>query len=141
MPFLKRTEKKPCSPCSPQKKSSKKNGTMKLTSGGTMYDQRDIVLIPFPYSDLTGVKQRPALIVSNALVNHTEDRVCCLVTSVQSPDALAIDSFDKGTLPFPSWTKPHRLFTVSEKIIRKKLCTVTSAFHDRVVREVNKLLR
>lgn len=30
-----------------------------------MYDQRDIVLIPFPYSDLTGSKQRPALIVSN----------------------------------------------------------------------------
>lgn len=30
-----------------------------------MYEQRDIVLVPFPYSDLTGAKQRPALIVSN----------------------------------------------------------------------------
>ncbi len=38
-------------------------------NGGIMYDQREIVLIPFPYSDLTGAKQRPALIISNQLIN------------------------------------------------------------------------
>ena len=38
---------------------------MKLMKGGIMYEQRDIILIPFPYSDLTGAKLRPALILSN----------------------------------------------------------------------------
>jgi len=36
-----------------------------------MYDQGDIVLLPFPYSDLTGSKQRPALIISNEKFNKT----------------------------------------------------------------------
>ena len=30
-----------------------------------MFEQKDIVLVPFPYSDLTGAKLRPALIISN----------------------------------------------------------------------------
>ncbi|MBI2565163.1 type II toxin-antitoxin system PemK/MazF family toxin [Candidatus Woesearchaeota archaeon] len=38
-----------------------------------MYEQKDIVLVPFPYSDLTGSKQRPALIISNSKINKTED--------------------------------------------------------------------
>ena len=46
-----------------------------------MYNQKDIVLIPFPYSDLTGSKKRPALVISNEKINKTEDRICCLITT------------------------------------------------------------
>ena len=40
--------------------------------GGTMYEQKDIILIPFPYSDLTGSKKRPALIISNQKLNKSD---------------------------------------------------------------------
>ncbi len=30
-----------------------------------MYKQREIVLVPFPYSDLSAVKRRPVLVISN----------------------------------------------------------------------------
>lgn len=109
---------------------------------GTMYEQRDIVLIPFPYSDLTGSKQRPALIISNDRVNESEDRICCLITSQEPEAGLAIagNCFEKGNLPFRSWVKPSRLFTIHERIIKRKLCTVSSSFHDSVVSSINKLL-
>jgi len=108
-----------------------------------MYDQRDVVLIPFPYSDLSGAKQRPAVIVSNKKLNNSEDRICCLVTSNLTKEGIKIgkDCFASGNLPFQSWVKPHRLFTVHEKVIRKKLCTLTNKFHEEIVSAVNEYLK
>jgi len=54
----------------------RKTGITRQMNGGTVYKQKDIVIIPFPYSDLTGSKQRPALIISNNKINKTQDRIC-----------------------------------------------------------------
>ena len=109
--------------------------------GGTVYEQRDVILIPFPYSDLTGAKQRPALIISNGLINRAEDRICCLITSQKPEDGILMDSFETGSLPFKSWVKPHRIFTVDERIIKKKLCTITAGFHEKVLTKLNECLK
>jgi mRNA interferase MazF len=108
-----------------------------------MYEQRDIVLIPFPYSDLTGAKQRPALIISNKKVNKSEDRICCLITSKPSHEGVLIgsNSFEKRGLPFKSWVKPKRLFTIHAKIIRKKICTVNKVFFDRVLKSISECIK
>ena len=103
-----------------------------------MYEQKDIVLIPFPYSDLTGAKQRPALIISNEKLNKTQDRICCLITTNKPKQSLFINkgSFEKGKLPFKSWIKPQRLFTIHEKIIKKKLCTINNVLYKEVLKEI-----
>ena len=108
-----------------------------------MYEQRDIVLIPFPYSDLTGAKLRPALILSNSLINRTDDRICCLITSNPTKEGIIVEKTDfySGRLPFKSWVKPHRIFTINQKIIKKKLCTMSEKFHERVLVELNNFLR
>lgn len=108
---------------------------------GIMYKQREIVLIPFPYSDLTGAKLRPALIISNNLLNKTEDRICCLITSNPAKDGIEIKEFQKGKLPFRSWLKPHRIFTINEKIIKKKLCIITEKFHSNILTEIKEYLK
>tara|TARA_Y100000310_G_C20515466_1_gene730956 strand:+ start:63 stop:395 length:333 start_codon:yes stop_codon:yes gene_type:complete len=101
-----------------------------------MYEQRDIVLMPFPYTDLTGAKKRPALIISNNVLN--EDCICCLITSQQTEQGLPLkkEQFEKGTLPFKSWIKPHRIFTINKGIIDKKLCKVTHALHHEIVKKI-----
>ncbi|MBI2110159.1 type II toxin-antitoxin system PemK/MazF family toxin [Candidatus Woesearchaeota archaeon] len=38
-------------------------------------EQRDIVLIPFPFSDQTSKKVRPALVISNNLFNRSQDLI------------------------------------------------------------------
>jgi len=107
-----------------------------------MYEQKEIVLIPFPFSDLTGSKQRPALIISNKKLNRTEDRICCLVTSKQSGELIKItnNDFKESGLPFESYIKPHRIFTVNRAIIRKKLCTITDNFHDKIILHINRFI-
>ena len=108
-----------------------------------MYDQRDIVLIPFPYTDLTGSKKRPALIISNEKINKDQDRICCLVTRKQHKNYLEItkSSFYEGSLPFKSFVKPQRIFTINEKIIIKKLCRMNNKLHDNVINKINEYLK
>lgn len=108
-----------------------------------MFNQKDIVLIPFPYSDLTLSKKRPALIISNEKINNIQDRICCLVTTKPHKNDLTIEknSFEEGTLPFKSFIKPHRIFTIHEKIIIKKLCRIKDSLHNSVIRKINKYIK
>ena len=107
-----------------------------------MYDQKDVVQIPFPYSDLTGFKKRPALIISNENINKP-DKICCLVTSKFHKEDLEITkSFTtQGKLPFKSAVRPHRIFTIHEKIILKKFCTINDKFHNKIIETVNGFLK
>ena len=108
-----------------------------------MFDQKDVVLIPFPYSDLTGSKQRPALIMSNTKLNKTEDRICCLITSNEPSDGIFIakESFLEGKLPFKSWVKPYRLFTINTKIIKRKICKLNDEFHKKIINSINSYIK
>jgi len=100
-----------------------------------MYEQGEIILIPFPYSDLTRAKRRPALIISNENVNFTDDRICCLITTNSDKQDILItkDSFESGMLPFKSFVRPHRIFTIHKDIILKKLCKIKSNFYDKII--------
>lgn len=108
-----------------------------------MFNQKDIVLIPFPYSDLTSFEKRPALIISNEKINKMQDRICCLITTKSHKDDLLIEknSFKNGTLPFKSFIKPQRIFTIHEGVIIKKFGTINDDMHDKVIRKLNEYLK
>lgn len=81
----------------------------------------DVVVIPFPYSDLTGAKHRPALVIARV---NTSDLILCQITSKAYKDDVAIflDSIDfaVGRLPIVSFIRPNKLFTADKSIIIKK---------------------
>lgn len=81
----------------------------------------DIVAVPFPFSDLSGKKLRPAVVL--ALVEHN-DIIFCQITSkaITSNIAIAIDDsdFQEGDLPLKSYVRPDKLFTGEGSIIQKK---------------------
>ncbi|MDD4968815.1 MAG: type II toxin-antitoxin system PemK/MazF family toxin [Paludibacter sp.] len=45
------------------------------------YNLGDIVIDKFPFTDLTGYKQRPAIIVSNQIVNRSGDFIVVMLTT------------------------------------------------------------
>jgi len=106
-------------------------------NAGTTYNQRDIILMPFPYSDLTGAKLRPAVIISNQNLKG-EDKLCCLITSNKSSDGITLNkrSFEDKELPFESIVKPHRIFSVNERIIKKKISKITKEFHQKIINNI-----
>ena len=118
-----------------------------MTSSGTNtnIEQRSIILVPFPFSDLSGSKKRPALVISNAQFNKkSEDIVCCLITSnphVKNALPISNKDIESGFLEFDSYIKPYRLFTISKIIIYKILGKLNKEKSVLVVKEVEKLLR
>jgi len=78
----------------------------------------DVLVVPFPFSDLTANKKRPALVVA-ALTG--DDVILCQITSQTIRDSYAIPltdtDFTSGTLHQPSNIRPNRLFTADSNII------------------------
>ena len=79
----------------------------------------DIVIIPFPFSDLTQNKKRPALIIS---VLNGDDVILCQITSQNVKDNYAIAikdrDFKSGELRQASNIRPNRIFTADKHIKR-----------------------
>jgi len=78
----------------------------------------DVVVVPFPFSDLSEAKRRPALVVAEA---GGRDLILCQITSrpVSGPHALPLSDADfaDGSLRQPSNIRPNRLFTAESSII------------------------
>ena len=112
---------------------------------GTSINQRDIVLIPFPYSDLSGGKMRPALVVSSDEFNgRGMDVICCAITSksARDPSSVTITNADVEPcfLAVESKVKPYRLFTISKRIVYKNLGKLKKDKFNEVVSGVYDLI-
>jgi len=78
----------------------------------------DVVVIPFPFSDLSGSKRRPALVVADL---GGDDIILCQITSVARSDSYAISldtaDFEEGTLPVKSLVRPNKIFTAAQQLV------------------------
>lgn len=78
----------------------------------------DVVVVPFPFSDLTQAKRRPALVIANL---EGDDVILCQITSkiVKDIYSLPLDDsdFEAGSLKQPSNIRPNRIFTADDNII------------------------
>jgi mRNA interferase MazF len=86
----------------------------------------DVVVIPFPFSDLSQSKRRPALVVAPL---QGDDAILCQLTSKAVKDnyAISVDDADfaSGSLKQPGNIRPNRLFTADTHIILYRVGTVT----------------
>ena len=118
---------------------------MSMTSAGTSIEQRSVILVPFPYTDLSGSKKRPALVISsNEFNNKNDDVICCLITSNLQDRQYAINittkDMENGYLEFESKIKPYRLFTVNKKLVYKILGKLDISKSRLVIDEINKII-
>lgn len=101
----------------------------------------DIVVIPFPFSDLSGSKKRPALVLANL---QGDDIILCQITSQQIKDnyAIAIESNDFKTnkLTVASNIRPNRIFTADKEIIIKKVASLNEVSVNNVIQKIITIL-
>ncbi len=81
----------------------------------------EIVILPFPFSDLSGAKKRPAFVLADL---EGDDIILCQITSQLVKDNHAVtiknSDFKSGELVMESNIRPNRIFTADKKIIIRK---------------------
>ena len=91
----------------------------------------DLILAPFPFSDLSGSRIRPVIVLADVRNGQENDWIVCQVTSrnYQSRDDIAIVQSDlrQGRLALDSWARPGRLHTLNERVFVRTIGRLTDA--------------
>jgi mRNA interferase MazF len=78
----------------------------------------DIVVLPFPQTNLQQGKRRPALVVVDL---PGDDLILCQITSQTHRDSYSISldkaDFQSGQLQVRSYIRPNRLFTAAQSVV------------------------
>jgi mRNA interferase MazF len=110
------------------------------------YRKGDIVIIGFPFSDLSRTKKRPALIISNDTVNITGDYLMVQITSKIRSDVLSQkinknDFVNGKELPLQSCIRMHKIFLLNESLIHSKNTAIKPVVLDSVIEKITELIK
>src|SRR3989344_101549 len=91
-----------------------------------MIGQRDLILVPFPFSDQSGRKVRPAVVISNnTFNNNSEDILIVGVTSNISKDQYTLslnnEGLEEGKLITNCCIKVENILKLDKELIIKKI--------------------
>ncbi|MBI4516851.1 MAG: type II toxin-antitoxin system PemK/MazF family toxin [Deltaproteobacteria bacterium] len=100
-----------------------------------------VVLVRFPFSDLSQTKLRPAVVLADA---GRGDCVLCQITSRPYADSGAIQisdaSFASGSLHVTSFARPAKLFTANQNLITSHVGTLTPETLRSIIQAVTHIL-
>lgn len=102
----------------------------------------DVVVVPFPFSDLTQAKRCPALVVATL---EGDDVILCQITSktIRDKYSLTLDDIDFETegLKQSSNIRPNRLFTADSHIILYRIGNVKTEKLSQIVDKAVEIIR
>jgi mRNA interferase MazF len=100
----------------------------------------DVVVLPFPQTNLQSGKRRPALVVAEL---PGDDLVLCQITSQFRPDSYSIPlsaaDFEQGRLAVDSFARAGRLFTIDQGVIQYTAARITQAKLEQVRATIRRL--
>lgn len=101
----------------------------------------DVVVVPFPFSDLTNTKRRPALVITKLT---GDDLILCQITSKNVSDSYSIliteNDFSSGSLNQISNVRPNKLFTADSRIILYKVGHLKEEKMRKIIQSIIKII-
>jgi mRNA interferase MazF len=106
-----------------------------------IFAKGSIVIVPYPFSDLTGLKLRPALVLAQV---SEGDYILCQITSKPYSSRIIVEidpaMNPSSGLAHTSFARPEKLFTAHDSIIREQIGKLRTAQLFTIVAEVVKLI-
>ena len=100
-----------------------------------------VVIVRFPFSDLSASKLRPALVIA---ILDRDDLILCQITSKAYSDPLAIEisgtDFESGSLNRTSYIRPGKIFTANTSIVSDNIGELNSRAFESVRQAVTKIV-
>lgn len=107
-----------------------------------IYEKGDVVLLPFPFTNLKAAKKRPGLIFSPRAYNLSGDSTILFMTSnVQAlprEGDVLLDDFAAAGLPKPTLVR-MKFITIANALVLKRLGTLQEADLKRVKAQVMRM--
>jgi mRNA interferase MazF len=108
------------------------------------YKRGDIVWVKFPFSDASSAKLRPALIISNDIVNTTGDFLLMQITTRLRRDGLSQiilqQDYKEDPLLKQSELRLHKIFIIHHSLIANKITSVNQLFLNNIITKLLSLL-
>jgi mRNA interferase MazF len=101
-----------------------------------MFERGELVLVPFPFSDLSAVKRRPVLVLTAP--DGYGDFIALPVTSrPRAERGVPLTSADmlRGALPVPSWIRTDRIVTLNTSLVVKSIGKVSNEIVAKAIKE------
>lgn len=102
----------------------------------------DVVVVPFPFSDLSQAKRRPALVICSLA---GDDLILCQITSRLMKDQYSISlgdtDFKEGSLKQPSNIRPNRIFTADGQIVLYKIGILKKSKLDEIIEKIIAIIK
>ncbi|MCK5477206.1 MAG: type II toxin-antitoxin system PemK/MazF family toxin [Candidatus Aenigmarchaeota archaeon] len=102
----------------------------------------DVVVLPFPFSDLSNYKKRPALVIAQL---EGDDIILCQITSKFRKDKYSVilenSNLKEGNLNLTSRIRPNKIFTADKSMILYKIGSLTDEKINEVINSVVCILK
>ena len=99
-----------------------------------MFERGALLLVPFPFTDLSAAKRRPvlALTVPDA---HGDFQALSVTSRPQTQNAIALAASDliAGSLPLASWLRTDRIVTLNASLVIKDFGQVSSSILEQAL--------
>ena len=110
-----------------------------------MIEQGNLILVPFPFSDQSGRKVRPVVVLSNDEFNeHSQDIIAVGITSNISKDrySLNLDNRDlkEGKLVTRCVIKVENILRLDKSLIIKKIGKIKEGKLDKIIKILNEII-
>ena len=97
----------------------------------------EVVVLPFPFSDLSATKKRPAVVVATL---SGDDIILCQITSEARLDNYSIilktEDFEVGGLQQTSRIRPNKIFTADKSLVLYK----AGLLREKKMRQIEEIL-
>ena len=103
-----------------------------------MYQFGDVVLLEHPYTDLTGVKLRPAIVLK---YTHDSDFITARVTSQfrQTEYDIEVKDWKSAGLLLPPIIRVHKIATLETKLVKRNMGKLSAGDLDNLSQSIDTL--
>lgn len=112
----------------------------------TNFKRGDIILVPFPFTDLSGMKQRPAVVVSSDALNAESDDVLVAAITSQVPLKLTAGEFLIPSrnlaacgLPKPSIVRVAKIASLHRQLVIKRIGSMPEPALSTILAQIRQL--
>lgn len=107
------------------------------------FKKGDIVSVNFPFTDGSGIKVRPALVLSGAAIHKKGDVILVQITSKVINDGLSIALNNTDLivpLPLKSYVRVYKIFVTDKSLLKAKISSLHTMKHQEIVNAIKLLL-